>query len=134
MDLVAGLGCACAGLVALVALVLLVVAQRLGLLYCLFHKAASASPPSPRAPGVTNAVTAVKNAQMAESPLLLLAGAAATLQKGRGALQGIPQLPLFRTLCKSAFSVGAVRDIVPTLRRAIAAAMEGTPDFGVFLG
>ncbi|XP_068033833.1 LOW QUALITY PROTEIN: 2-hydroxyacyl-CoA lyase 2-like [Anomalospiza imberbis] len=78
-------------------------------------------------PGVTNAVTAVKNAQMAESPLLLLAGAAATLQKGRGALQDIPQLPLFRTLCKSAFSVGAVRDIVPTLRRAIAAAMEGTP-------
>ncbi|XP_014749281.1 PREDICTED: acetolactate synthase-like protein [Sturnus vulgaris] len=32
-------------------------------------------------PGVTNAVTAVKNAQMAESPLLLLGGAAATLQK-----------------------------------------------------
>ncbi|NWV56411.1 ILVBL protein, partial [Daphoenositta chrysoptera] len=79
-------------------------------------------------PGVTNAVTAVKNAQMAESPLLLLGGAAATLQKGRGALQDIPQVPLFRTLCKAALSVRAVRDIVPTLRRAIATAMEGTPD------
>ncbi|XP_039586440.1 2-hydroxyacyl-CoA lyase 2-like, partial [Passer montanus] len=78
-------------------------------------------------PGVTNAVTAVKNAQMAESPLLLLGGAAASLQKGRGALQDIPQVPLFRTLCKSALSVRAVRDIVPTLRRAIATAMGGTP-------
>ncbi|NXC04715.1 ILVBL protein, partial [Orthonyx spaldingii] len=78
-------------------------------------------------PGVTNAVTAVKNAQMAESPLLLLGGAAATLQKGRGALQDIPQVPLFRTLCKAALSVRAVRGIVPTLRRAIATAMEGTP-------
>ncbi|XP_058677425.1 2-hydroxyacyl-CoA lyase 2 [Ammospiza caudacuta] len=78
-------------------------------------------------PGVTNAVTAVKNAQMAESPLLLLGGAAATLQKGRGALQDIPQVPLLRTVCKAALSVRAVRDIVPTLRRAIATAMEGTP-------
>lgn len=30
-------------------------------------------------PGLTNAVTAVKNAQMAESPLLLIGGAAPTL-------------------------------------------------------
>ncbi|KAM6996567.1 2-hydroxyacyl-CoA lyase 2 [Passerculus sandwichensis] len=78
-------------------------------------------------PGVTNAVTAVKNAQMAECPLLLLGGAAATLQKGRGALQDIPQVPLFRSLCKASLSVRAVRDIVPTLRRAFATAMEGTP-------
>jgi len=45
-------------------------------------------------PGVTNTVTAVKNAQMAESPLVLLGGAAATLLKGRGALQDIDQLYL----------------------------------------
>jgi acetolactate synthase-like protein len=32
-------------------------------------------------PGLTNTVTAVKNAQMAESPLLLIGGAAATLLK-----------------------------------------------------
>jgi len=36
--------------------------------------------------GLTNTVTAVKNAQMAESPVLLIGGAAATLLKGRGAL------------------------------------------------
>ncbi|KFQ21880.1 Acetolactate synthase-like, partial [Mesitornis unicolor] len=47
-------------------------------------------------PGVTNTVTAVKNAQMAESPVLLIGGAAASLQKGRGALQDIDQLSLFR--------------------------------------
>ena len=33
-------------------------------------------------PGVTNTITAVKNAQMAESPILLIGGAAATLSKG----------------------------------------------------
>ena len=38
-------------------------------------------------PGVTNTVTAMKNAQMAGIPLLLIGGAAATLLKGRGALQ-----------------------------------------------
>uniref|UniRef100_A0A8C8BBU0 IlvB acetolactate synthase like n=1 Tax=Otus sunia TaxID=257818 RepID=A0A8C8BBU0_9STRI len=78
-------------------------------------------------PGVTNTVTAVKNAQMAESPVLLIGGAAASLQKGRGALQDIDQLSLFRTLCKSCVSVRAVRDIVPTLRKAIATAQSGTP-------
>ncbi|XP_042750958.1 2-hydroxyacyl-CoA lyase 2-like, partial [Lagopus leucura] len=78
-------------------------------------------------PGVTNAVTAIKNAQMAESPLLLIGGAAASLQKGRGALQDIDQLSLFRTLCKACVSVRAVRHIVPTLRQAIATAQSGTP-------
>lgn len=34
-------------------------------------------------PGLTNTVTAVKNAQMAESPLLLIGGAAATLLQVR---------------------------------------------------
>lgn len=32
-------------------------------------------------PGVTNTVTAMKNAQMAESPVLLIGGATGTLQK-----------------------------------------------------
>lgn len=78
-------------------------------------------------PGVTNAVTAIKNAQMAESPLLLIGGAAASLQKGRGALQDIDQLSLFRTLCKACVSVRTVRQIVPALRHAIATAQSGTP-------
>ena len=43
-------------------------------------------------PGVTNTITAVKNAQMAQSPVLILGGAAATLLQGRGALQDIDQI------------------------------------------
>uniref|UniRef100_A0A8D0BC17 2-hydroxyacyl-CoA lyase 2 n=1 Tax=Salvator merianae TaxID=96440 RepID=A0A8D0BC17_SALMN len=78
-------------------------------------------------PGVTNTVTAVKNAQMAESPVLLIGGAAATLQKGRGALQDIDQMSLFKPLCKFCASVTSVREIIPVLRKAIAIAQSDTP-------
>ena len=78
-------------------------------------------------PGVTNTVTAMKNAQMAETPVLLIGGAAASILKGRGALQDIDQMALFRPLCKFCASVKYVRDIVPTLRKAIAIAQSGTP-------
>jgi acetolactate synthase-1/2/3 large subunit len=40
-------------------------------------------------PGVTNTITAVKNAQLAQSPVVLLGGAAPTVLRGRGALQDI---------------------------------------------
>ncbi|CAN8004576.1 unnamed protein product, partial [Ixodes hexagonus] len=78
-------------------------------------------------PGLTNTVTAVKNAQMAESPVLLLGGAAATAVKGRGALQDIDQLSLFQSLCKFTATVRTVRDIVPTLRIALQKAQSDTP-------
>ncbi|XP_069864489.1 2-hydroxyacyl-CoA lyase 2 [Dipodomys merriami] len=78
-------------------------------------------------PGLTNTVTAVKNAQVAQSPVLLLGGAASTLLQKRGALQAIDQMSLFQPLCKFCASVRRVRDIVPTLRAAIAAAQSGTP-------
>ncbi|ELV13690.1 Acetolactate synthase-like protein [Tupaia chinensis] len=78
-------------------------------------------------PGLTNTVTAVKNAQIAQSPVLLLGGAASTLLQNRGALQAIDQMSLFRPLCKFCASVRRVRDIVPTLRTAMAAAQSGTP-------
>ena len=60
-------------------------------------------------PGITNTVTAVKNAQMAQSPLLLLGGAAATLLKGRGSLQDIDQMALLRPICKYAATCWSVR-------------------------
>lgn len=78
-------------------------------------------------PGLTNTITAVKNAQMAESPLLLMGGAAATILKGRGALQDIDQMSLFKSICKSCSTVKCVRDIVPTLKKAICLAQSGTP-------
>ncbi|KAG7316250.1 hypothetical protein KOW79_019791 [Hemibagrus wyckioides] len=78
-------------------------------------------------PGLTNTVTAVKNAQMAESPLLLMCGAAATLLQGRGALQDIDQMSLFKPLCKFCASVRNVREIMPTVRKALAIAQSDTP-------
>jgi len=51
-------------------------------------------------PGVTNTITAVKNAQMAQSPVVLLGGAAPTALKGRGALQDIDQMALFTSIVK----------------------------------
>lgn len=42
-------------------------------------------------PGVTNTITAIKNAMMAQSPMILLGGAAATVLQGRGSLQDIDQ-------------------------------------------
>jgi len=78
-------------------------------------------------PGLTNTLTAVKNAQMAESPVLLLGGAAATLLKGQGALQDIDQMSLFKSVCKWQSSVKSVKDIAPTLRKAIQMARSGTP-------
>jgi len=78
-------------------------------------------------PGVTNTVTAVKNAQLAESPVLLIGGAAAGMLKGRGALQDIDQMSLFRSVCKYCVSVTSVRDIVPSLKYAIQEAQSGTP-------
>ncbi|XP_055929697.1 2-hydroxyacyl-CoA lyase 2-like isoform X2 [Argiope bruennichi] len=78
-------------------------------------------------PGVTNTITAVKNAQMAETPLLLLGGAAASLLKGRGSLQDIDQISLMKSVCKYHKSVTCVRHIVPVLREAIQIAYSQTP-------
>src|SRR5689334_4459369 len=78
-------------------------------------------------PGVTNTITALKNAQMAQTPLLLLGGATATLLKGRGSLQDIDQLTLMKPLVKWATAVKTVPALVPTLERAIAIAKDGVP-------
>jgi acetolactate synthase-1/2/3 large subunit len=78
-------------------------------------------------PGVTNTLTAVKNAQMAQSPVVLIGGAAATALKGRGALQDIDQLALFRSVVKWSRSLRRVRDLVPALEEAFQQASAGVP-------
>lgn len=78
-------------------------------------------------PGVTNTLTALQNANMAHSPVLLLCGATATLMRQRGALQDINQMALLRPACKRCYSVRRVTDIVPTLRNAIRTARSDTP-------
>jgi acetolactate synthase-like protein len=78
-------------------------------------------------PGVTNTITAVKNAQMAQSPVVLFGGAAATLLKGRGSLQDIDQISVMQSITKWAVSVKRVRSIGPTVERAMDVAQEGVP-------
>ena len=78
-------------------------------------------------PGVTNAVTALKNTQMAQSPLVLLGGATATLLRNRGALQDIDQMALVRPHVKRAARVERMRDLVPELETAFRVCREGVP-------
>jgi acetolactate synthase-1/2/3 large subunit len=78
-------------------------------------------------PGVTNTITAVKNAQLAQSAVVLLGGAAATLLKGRGALQDIDQMPLIQPHVKWAASAATVRELVPMLEKAFDVARSGVP-------
>jgi acetolactate synthase-1/2/3 large subunit len=78
-------------------------------------------------PGVTNTVTAVKNAQLAQSPLLIFGGAAATLLKGRGALQDIDQISVMESITKWAVSIKKVHSIQPTVEKALDLAQDGVP-------
>jgi acetolactate synthase-1/2/3 large subunit len=78
-------------------------------------------------PGVTNTVTALKNAQMAQSPVVLLGGAAPTALQGRGALQDIDQRALVAPLVKLVKRVRRVADLGPAVEDAFAAAREGVP-------
>ncbi len=78
-------------------------------------------------PGVTNTITAIKNAQLAQSPVILLGGATATALKGRGALQDIDQIALFRPHVKWAKSVRRVRDLGPVLANAFTIAQSDVP-------
>ena len=59
-------------------------------------------------PGATNTITAVKNAQMAQSPVVLLGGATATMLRGRGSLQDIDQMALMTPHVKWATRVARV--------------------------
>jgi len=78
-------------------------------------------------PGVTNSVTALENAALAQSPVVLIGGAAPTVLKGRGALQDIDQTNLLRTVVKQTFGIKRNCDIVPVLDRAFTTATTGVP-------
>ncbi len=78
-------------------------------------------------PGVTNTMTAVKNAQMAESPLLILGGATATVLKGRGSLQDIDQMSLMAPVTKWCTTAKTVRSLGALIDRAMYVAREGVP-------
>jgi acetolactate synthase-1/2/3 large subunit len=78
-------------------------------------------------PGATNTITALKNAQMAQSPLVLLVGATATVLEGRGSLQDIDQAALLAPHVKHFFQAKRVRQLAPMLEEALEAAASGVP-------
>ncbi len=78
-------------------------------------------------PGVTNTITALQNAAMAQSPVILIGGAAPTVLKGRGALQDIDQMSLLRPVVKQALTVKRNCDILPVLESAFQTATSGVP-------
>jgi acetolactate synthase-1/2/3 large subunit len=78
-------------------------------------------------PGITNTITALKNAQLAQSPVLLIGGAAPTALQGRGALQDIDQRSLVAPHVKHFTKVVRRRDLGPAIDAAFAAAREGVP-------
>ena len=78
-------------------------------------------------PGLTNTITPLKNAQLAQSPVLVLGGATATALKKRGALQDIDQMPLMAPHVKYARAVKRLRDLAPAIVEALEAADTGVP-------
>jgi acetolactate synthase-1/2/3 large subunit len=78
-------------------------------------------------PGLTNTITAIKNAQLAQSPVLLLGGAAPTALQGRGALQDIDQRALIAPHVKRVTRVRRVADLGPAVEEALALARAGVP-------
>ncbi len=78
-------------------------------------------------PGVTNAITAVKNAYLAQSPLVLLGGGAATVLKGRGSLQDINQTKIMKPNVKWQGRITRVKDIPKILNKAFRVSQSGVP-------
>lgn len=78
-------------------------------------------------PGVTNTLTALQNARLAQSPLVLLGGATATVLKGRGSLQDIDQRSFLAPVVKWVASARKVKELAPLLEEAFFRAQEGVP-------
>ena len=78
-------------------------------------------------PGISNTITALKNAQLAQSPVILFGGAAPTALQGRGALQDIDQRPLIAPHVKLFKKIRRVRDLGPAVEEAFTVARSGVP-------
>jgi len=78
-------------------------------------------------PGLANTITALKNAQLAQSPVILFGGAAPTALQGRGALQDIDQRPLIEPHVKRFIKIRRVRELGAAVEEAFALARAGVP-------
>jgi len=78
-------------------------------------------------PGITNSITALKNAQMAQSAVLVIAGATATLLRKRGALQDIDQVSIVKSTVKKSFVIKRLKQLADATQKALTVAGEGVP-------
>ena len=78
-------------------------------------------------PGVTDALTGVANAFQANSPMILLGGAAPTFNQSRGSLQEIEQVDLFHRIAKWSDRVPTPELIPSYLAKAFRVALSGRP-------
>ncbi len=78
-------------------------------------------------PGVTDAVTGVANAYQARSPMILIGGAAPLKTKGMGALQEMPQTPMFEMFTKASFTIEDTARIPELMLQAFETALSGRP-------
>src|SRR5690242_2149590 len=78
-------------------------------------------------PGVTDALTGVANAFLANSPMILIGGAAPIANQSRGSLQEIPQIELFQKITKWSDRVPKT-DLIPSyFAKAYRTALTGRP-------
>ncbi|HET9017450.1 MAG TPA: thiamine pyrophosphate-binding protein [Thermomicrobiaceae bacterium] len=78
-------------------------------------------------PGHTNAVTAVANALLAESPVVWISGGAALATRGRGGFQELDQVAVARSVCKAAWEVTRAEEIPALVALAWRMALAGRP-------
>lgn len=78
-------------------------------------------------PGVTDAVTAVANAYHARSPMILFGGSAPLSNRGRGALQEMPQTEMFETFTKASLTIQKTAEIPEKMAEVFELALHGRP-------
>ena len=76
-------------------------------------------------PGVVNLVTAVAEAHLAYSPLVVIAGAISRSDLGKDTFQEVDQVALFAPICKRSLLVTDPHRLAPMLEDAIRLAMSG---------
>jgi acetolactate synthase I/II/III large subunit len=78
-------------------------------------------------PGMLNAVSALYGARMADSPMVLMAGASPRAQRGKGAFQEVDQVAVARPVVKAAWSIEDPARAGDDVTRALALAASGRP-------
>ncbi len=78
-------------------------------------------------PGFANGLAALFTAHAAESPVVLLSGAAPLADRGQGAFQEMPQAQLASAFAKASWTVERPEEVAPAVARALRLARSGRP-------